>query len=233
MCGILSSILCFTALVSTSLATAAAISFTAPLAVTALSVPLLGEKVGAHRWSAVLAGFLGALVIIRPGMGNDGMGNDGMGNGGMGDGTEWGAPMLVGSACCTALYQIFTRKLAGQDRAETTNIWSGLVSATVVRVLIPWFWTMPAGPWIWALFLSLGVIGGTGHFLLTKAFERGPAALLSPFNDLRLPGATFTGYFLYRQLPDLATGAGVIVVSGLYSAWRENRRRIRVGHASS
>ena len=212
MCGILSSILYFTALVSTSLATAAAISFTAPLAVTALSVPLLGEKVGAHRWGAVLAGFIGALIIIRPGMGND---------------TGWGAPMLVGSACCTALYQILTRKLAGQDRAETTNIWSGLVSATVISALIPWFWTTPAEPWLWALFLSLGVIGGTGHFLLTKAFERGPAALLSPFNYLQLLGATFTGYVLYRQLPDATTwaGAGVIVVAGLYIAWRENRRR--------
>ena len=216
LCGILSSILYFTALVSASLATAAAISFMAPLAVTALSVPLLGEKVGAHRWGAVCAGFLGALIIVRPGIGS-----------GAGDETGWAAALLVGSACCTALYQIFTRKLAGQDRAETTNIWSGLVSATVISVLIPWFWTMPAEPWLWALFLSLGVIGGTGHFLLTKAFERGPAALLSPFNYLQLLGATLTGYVLYRQLPDATTwaGAAVIVVAGLYIAWRENRRR--------
>ena len=206
--GILSSTLYFTALVTVSLATAAAISFTAPLVVTALSGPLLGERVDAHRWGAVVAGFIGALIIIRPGAG---------------EGVEWGALLLVGSACCAAMYQIFTRKLAGQDRAETTNIWSGLVSASVITVLIPGFWTMPAEPWLWALFLSLGVIGGTGHFLLTKAFERGPASLLSPFNYLQLIGATFTVYFLYRQLPDRITwaGAGVIVMAGLYIAYRE------------
>lgn len=210
--GILSSILYFTALVTTSLATAAAISFTAPLVVTALSAPLLAEKVGAHRWGAVVVGFLGALIIIRPGVG---------------EGAQWGSAMLVGSACCTAMYQLVTRKLAGQDRAETTNIWSGLVSASVIVCLIPFVWEMPREPWLWALFLSLGVIGGTGHFLLTKAFERGPASLLSPFNYLQLIGATGTGYALYGQLPDGWTwiGAAVIVVAGLYIAYRENRVR--------
>lgn len=212
--GILSSTLYFTALVSTSLATAAAISFTAPLVVTALSVPLLAEKVGAHRWGAVLAGFAGALIIIRPGAG---------------DGAQWGALMLVGSACCTAMYQIFTRKLAGQDRAETTNIWSGLVGAAAIVFLVPYVWETPTEPWLWVLSLSLGVIGGTGHFLLTKAFERGPAALLSPFNYLQLLGATATGYVLYRQLPDAWTwvGAATIVAAGLYIAFRENLRRRR------
>ena len=214
LCGIVSSILYFTALVSTSLATAAAISFTAPLVVTALSGPILGERVGLHRWGAVLAGFIGALIIIRPGAG---------------DGAQWGALMLVGSACCSAMYQLFTRKLAGQDRAETTNIWSGLVSATVISVLIPFVWETPAELWLWALFLSLGVIGGTGHFLLTKSFERGPASLLSPFNYLQLIGAALTGYALYGLLPDAWTwgGAGVIVAAGLYIAYRENRRRTR------
>lgn len=210
--GITSSVLYFTGLVSISLATAAAISFTAPLVVTALSVPLLGEKVGAHRWAAVAAGFAGAMIIIQPGA-------DGA--------AQWGALLLVGSAGCSAMYQIITRKLAGQDRAETTNIWSGLVGSAVILLLVPFVWRTPTHLGSWLLFVSLGFVGGFGHYLLTKAFERGPASLLSPFNYLQLIGATFTGYVLYRQLPDGWTwlGAAVIVGAGLYIAHRESRIR--------
>lgn len=210
--GITSSILYFTGLASISLATAAAISFTQPLVVTALSAPLLAERVGLHRWGAVVLGFAGALIIIRPGVGGE---------------AEWAALLLVGSACCTAIYQIITRKLAGQDHAETTNIWSGLVGSVVICALVPFSWRTPEDGAVWLLFLSLGLIGGTAHYLLTKAFERGPASLLSPFNYLQLIGATIIGYLLYQQLPDAWTwlGATVIVGAGLYIAQRESRQR--------
>ena len=91
----------------------------------------------------------------------------------------------------------------------------------------PFFFTMPNQWHHWALFLSMGIIGGSAHYLLTKAFERGPAALLSPFNYLQLLGATLSGYILYRNLPDHWTwiGAAVIVGAGLYIARRENRLR--------
>jgi drug/metabolite transporter (DMT)-like permease len=213
--GILSSIFYFTGLATTSLATAAAISFTAPILVTALSAPLLAEKVGLRRWSAVAIGFLGALIIIRPGTdGEPGM-------------AEWAALLLVASSACAALYQIITRKLAGQDHAETTNIWSGLVGAAIMCVLVPFTWQTPADAQVWLLFIAMGLVGGTAHYILTKAFERGPASLLSPFNYLQLLGATGTGYLLYRQLPDLWTwaGAAVIVAAGLYIAARERRLR--------
>jgi drug/metabolite transporter (DMT)-like permease len=211
LCGITSSILYFTGLASISLATAAAISFTQPLVVTALSAPLLAERIGPHRWAAVVLGFAGALIIIRPGLGGE---------------AEWAALLLVGSACCTAMYQIITRKLAGQDHAETTNIWSGFVGSVVICVLVPFSWKTPEDTGIWTMFASLGLIGGTAHYLLTKAFERGPASLLSPFNYLQLIGATIIGYLLYQQLPDAWTwvGAAVIVGAGLYIAHRESRQ---------
>jgi drug/metabolite transporter (DMT)-like permease len=210
--AILSSLLYFTALASTPLATAAAISFTAPLVVTSLSPALLGEKVGKHLWGAVVMGFAGALIIVRPGWSPE---------------SPWGALMLLGSACCTGLYQITTRFLAGKDRAETTTIWTGLVGGGVSLVLVSFVWTTPATLWLWLLSLSLGAIGGTGHFLLTKAFERGPASLLSPFNYLQLVGATAMGYALYGQLPDrwTWTGALVIIAAGLFVASRERLRR--------
>jgi drug/metabolite transporter (DMT)-like permease len=210
--GIASSLFYFTGLIELSLATAAAISFSTPLIVAALSGPLLGEKVGLHRWAAILVGFAGTLIIIRPG----------------GDGAaQVSALLLVGSAICSAMYQLMTRRLAGQDHAETTNIWSGLVGSCVVLAMSPFFFTWPTRWQHWAVFLSMGIIGGSAHYLLTKAFERGPAALLSPFNYLQLLGATLTGYVLYRNLPDHWTwiGAAVIVGAGLYIARRENRLR--------
>ena len=214
--AIVSSMLYFSALATASLATAAAISFTAPLVLTALSGPALGENVGPHRWGAVVVGFAGALIIVRPGAAGA---------------SSWATLMLLGSACCTGLYQLFTRKLAGQDRADTTSIWSGIISGLAVTVTMPFYWTTPDLWWVWALSIAIGAIGGTGHFLLTMAFERGPASLLSPFNYLQLLGATVTGYTLYGDLPDGVTwfGASVIVAAGLYIAQRESRtRRSRV-----
>ena len=211
LCGIASSLFYFTGLMQMSLATAAAISFSTPLIVAGLSGPMLGEKVGLHRWLAIAAGFAGTLIIVRPG-------------GGIG---QWSALLLVGSAICSAMYQLLTRRLAGQDRAETTNIWLGMVGTTAVLIMSPFFFEWPIHWHHWALFLSMGMIGGSAHYLLTKAFERGPAALLSPFNYLQLLGATLTGYVLYGSLPDRWTwiGAAVIVGAGLYIARRENRPR--------
>jgi len=210
--GIVSSILYFTGLASLPLANAAAITFTMPLAVTALSVPLLGEKVGVRRWTAVMVGFAGAMIVIRPGL----------------DATAQTASLLIaGSAMCSAMYQIFTRKLAGQDHAETTNIWSGLVGFVVVCMLIPFVWRTPVGLYVWVMFVALGLIGGMAHYFLTMAFERGPASLLSPFGYLQLVGATVLGYVLFDQLPDGWTwfGASIIVAAGLYVAHRESRQR--------
>lgn len=210
--GIASSIFYFTGLTSVSLATAATISFTGPLLVTALSGPMLGEKVGVRRWAAVAIGFVGALVVIRPGVGDSG---------------EWAALLIAASAACAAMYQLFTRKLAGLDHAETTNIWSGLIGTTVMCVLIPFVWEAPVTAEFWILFIALGLVGGTAHYILTKAFERGPASLLSPFSYLQLLGATVTGYFLYGALPDRWTwaGAAIIVGAGLYVAHRERKAR--------
>lgn len=213
--AIVSSMFYFTALASASLATAAAISFTAPLILTALSGPVLGENVGPHRWGAVIVGFAGAPIVVRPGIGGAG---------------SWAALMLLGSATCTGLYQLLTRKLAGQDRAETTSVLSGLIGGGVVTLAIPFVWTTPDHWWVWALSLALGVIGGTGHFLLTMAFERGPASLLSPFNYLQLLGATVTGYTLYGDLPDRVTwlGAAAIVAAGLYIGFRAHRTKTKL-----
>jgi len=122
------------ALSTVALATASAIMFTAPLIVTTLSVPLLGERVGLRRWAAVVVGFIGALIIIRPGLNTPAF-----------DGTALGIVLLLFSAATFALYQILTRKLSDQDSAETNIVYTALIAAIVTTCIMPFVLVMPKG----------------------------------------------------------------------------------------
>jgi len=208
----LASIACFfTGVALIPLANASAITFTAPFIVTALSVPLLGEKVGPRRWAAVVVGFIGATIIIRPGS----------------DVFQIESILIVASAGLNAMYQILTRKVAGVDRPETSVYFSAVLGAVVMTVLLPFFWQAPRAVVDVVLFLSTGVLGGVGHYLVARAFAGGPAALISPFSYSNLLIAVTLGYVVFGHFPDLWTwvGAVVIVASGLYIAYRETVRR--------
>lgn len=198
-----------TALPLIQLATASAIMFTVPLMVTALSVPLLGERVGVRRWSAVLVGFLGTLLIVRPG----------------GDVVPLGAGLVGLSAGCFALYQIMTRRLAAYDRPETTIVYTALVAAMVMSVALPFDSRLPDDGLDVALFLGIGALGGLGQFFVVKALQHGPASVISPFGYAELLGAATIGYLVFDAFPDALTwaGAAIIVASGVYIAVREAR----------
>lgn len=200
----------FTAIAFIPLTEAASISFTAPLIVTALSVPLLGEAVGWRRWAAVAVGFVGALIVIRPGSGL----------------MHWAVLLCIVSALCYALYQILTRRAASFDRPETTVLYSAVVGTLVMSAVTPFNWSWPADWASGTMLASLGAFGGLGHYFVAKAFRFGPAALISPFNYAQLLGAAGFGYLMFDHLPDRWTwlGAAVIVASGLYIAEREARR---------
>lgn len=206
-----SSLLYFRGLSYISLPTAAAISFTSPLFITALSMPLLAERVGPRRWAAVVVGFIGAMIVIRPGMSS----------------THWAVAYIVGSTTCSVLYQILTRQVAGRDDATTSAVYPVVFGTVLLSLLVVSDWTLPASAVDWGVFVALGVFGGGGHYCLTKAYESGAAAIISPFNYLQLVGAIITGYLLFGDLPDEMTliGAGIIVASGLYIAHREGVRR--------
>ncbi|MGB0750542.1 MAG: DMT family transporter [Gammaproteobacteria bacterium] len=206
-----SSLLYFQGLSYIALPTAAAISFTSPIFITALSMPLLAERVGPRRWAAVVVGFVGAMVVIRPGM----------------EGTHWAVSYIVASTTCSVLYQILTRRVAGQDDAATSAMYPVVLGTLVVSAFAFFEWSMPQTTLDWIIFASLGIFGGGGHYCLTKAYEYGPAAVISPFNYLQLVGATIMGYLLFSDFPDAMTlaGASIIVVSGLYIAHREGLRR--------
>ena len=198
------------ALTTVALATASAIMFTAPLIVTALSVPLLGERVGPRRWAAVAVGFAGALIIIRPG----------------GDALDTGQLLALASAISFGLYQILTRKVAAIDPPETQILYTALIAAAVMSAVIPFDFAMPRLPLHWAMFAALGMIGGVTQYFVIRALQSAPAATVSPYLYGELIGATILGYALFGEFPDGWTwlGAAIIVASGLYVAYREGRR---------
>ncbi len=190
------------------LADASAVFFMAPIAVTAFSMPLLGERVGFDRWVGVAAGFAGALVIIRPGTGM----------------MQVGALFPLAAALCYGLYMIATRALSRSDDAVTTIVITAFIGSLVMTVLVPFSWTPPTA-FDWGLMVGLGVVGALSHYLLILAFEAAPAAVVSPFDYTRLLWATAAGYFFFGDLPDGWTvlGAAIIAASGLYILRREYR----------
>ncbi|MFN4141784.1 DMT family transporter [Aestuariivirga sp.] len=201
-----STILNFLAMMHLQLAQTAAIFFTIPLWVCALSVPILGEHVGWRRWVAVIVGFLGVLVIMRPGS----------------DGFHWAMLLSVGSSFCGAIYNIVTRKVGARDRAETSLFYVGFVGTLAAAVPLPLLWQMPQGLQ-WLLLGFMGLAGAVGHLMLIQAHRLAPASALAPFLYTQIVWMIIAGYAFFGDVPDLWTliGAGIVVASGLVVFARE------------
>ena len=199
----------FTALGWVPLAEATAVSFTSPLVVAALAGPMLAERVGLGHWLAIAAGLAGALIVIRPGVA----------------GANPSLGLVIASSCCYAVYQILTRRVAGHDRPETSVTYSALVGTLVLSVVVPFFWRTPDRLSHWLILVVIGLLGGLGHYFVAQALRWGPASVIAPFHYVQLVGAAVMGYVAFADVPSVWTwiGAAVIVVSGLYIAWRETR----------
>lgn len=202
------SLLFFSGLRHLPVAEASAISFVAPLFVTLLAVPLLGETVGRSTWMAIGAGLLGVAAIVRPG-------------GGL---LTPAALLPLAAALTSSFYQIATRKLAGIDPPLTTLFYTGLVGAVALTVLLPAYWVTPTLPHA-LLILLVGLLGGSGHYLLILALKAAPASTVAPFSYVQLVWATLFGLLVFGAFPDAVSLAGmaVIVASGLFVATREHR----------
>lgn len=200
----------FISLTYLPIAEATAIGFTGPLFITALSVPLLGERVGWHRWIAVIIGLAGVLVIVRPG----------------GAVWHWSAIAALLGAVSFALFQIITRLLANRDRHHTTLIYTSMGGTAWASLIVPVFWTTPTVTHM-ALFLMLGAMGAGAHFLMLNAFARAEASMLAPFNYSKLIWVVILGYLVFGDLPGLDTwiGSAIIAAAGLYVLHREGRRK--------
>ncbi|HLY89094.1 MAG TPA: DMT family transporter [Acetobacteraceae bacterium] len=207
-----SNLLFVMAIGSVPLATASAIGFTSPILVTALSVPLLHESVGWRRWSAVFIGFTGALIVIRPGTGFH----------------DPAVLLILLSSLVYALYQIGTRLVAPYDNAATGIIFAALFGSLGMTLVLPFVWVPPHSVFDTLLFSCLGLLGGLGHYLVILAFQKGPAAVIAPLGYVELIGTTILGYLIFGNFPDFWTwiGAGVIIASGIYIAFRERKRRL-------
>jgi drug/metabolite transporter (DMT)-like permease len=192
------------------LADASAISFVGPLMLTALSVPLLKEKVGPRRWAAVAVGFVGALIIIRPGLGM----------------AQPAALIPLCSAAAFAGYALCTRVLSLADHWTTTLVWSSSVGLVLLSAAVPFVWQTPdLAEWIGLIFL--GLLGSFAHLLMILAYARAPASTLAPLSYLALIWSTVLGLVLFGNFPDGWTLAGgaVVAASGLYVIHRERMRR--------
>ena len=207
-----STILFFAAISVMPLADALALVFISPLVVTALSPWLLGEQVGVRRWSAVLVGFVGVLIIIRPGAGV----------------FQTGSLLALAAGTIFAFYLIATRKLAGSAPPLVILVYTAVIGALVMSVAMLWYWREPALA-DWLAMIAMGAIAAAGHFLLIKAFELAPASTLAPFTYWEIVSTTAVGYLWFGDFPHSLTWLGIAIVigSGVYISYRESYRKRR------
>jgi len=217
--GVVSMFFFFLALGLLPLADAIALGMSGPIFLTALSVPLLGERVGIRRWSAVLAGFAGVLIMVRPGSGV----------------FEFKALTAIAGAFFYALAMVSIRRLARAEPAGTIVFYftlfamaAGLFTLPLAAIapawIDPWVWPDASG---WTILITIGLLGGTAQLTLTYAFKLAPVAVIAPFEYGSLIfGVTF-GLLIWNEVPDryILLGAAIVVASGLYILYRETKLR--------
>jgi drug/metabolite transporter (DMT)-like permease len=187
-----------------------AIFFGTPLVVTLLSIPMLGERVGWRRWLAVIVGFAGVMVIVRPGAGA----------------VDLGAAAGLAACVFFGLVSILLRRLSRTESSATIAFYYALYCTVLVGWVQPFLWTEPDLAALW-LFLLLGTTGGIAQFFLTQAYRFAPASLVAPFDYSQLLWTAGLGFLVFGETPSLSTwiGAALIVASGFYIFQREARLR--------
>ena len=206
-----STVFNFIALQHLQLAETMSIAFGTPFMVAVLSVPLLGETVGRHRWAAITLGFVGVLLVTRP------------------TPSHFDPAMILafGNAICYAFYVIVTRMLANVDSTASLLIWSAGLPVLLIAPFLPAVWVVPSGAADWVPLIAIGLFGAVAHFLLILAYARAPASALSPFIYTQIVWMTLAGYLVFGDVPGVWTLAGgaVVIASGL---WLVVHERLRV-----
>jgi drug/metabolite transporter (DMT)-like permease len=196
------------ALMFLPLADCTVILFVSPLLVTMLAAPLLGERVDRHRWAAVILGFVGMMVVMRPGFTI----------------FDWVSILPLITAFFYAGVQISTRILGRTEGALTTLLYSSAGGVIICTIGVLFFWVTPSIEQ-WLVLGLMGFLGALGHYLMIKAYKIAPASLLVPFDYTTLIWATILGFAVFGDLPDTWTVLGAIIImsSGLYLIRRESR----------
>ena len=198
----------YVAITRMPLGDAAAIQFLAPVLVTALSGLLLGEHVGPRRWMAVVFGFIGVLLVARPGSGVLG----------------WNALLPLTTAVLLAVYMMMTRIIRNKDDPAATTFYSTALGALILSALVVFNWQELTN-FQWGLMVTMGAAGALGHFMLVKAFHAAEASMLAPFTYAQVVAAIIWGFLVFGDIPSIWTlcGAGVVIASGLYVWYLETR----------
>jgi drug/metabolite transporter (DMT)-like permease len=188
----------------------------APLVVTVLAATVLKEKVSPLRWVLVAGGFLGTLVIIRPGA----------------DTFNWVTLLPLGLVCTNAWFQVLTSRLARTEDPVTMHLYTGWVGTLLASLALPFVWTHIDRAFIWGLLCFMGIAATVGHFMLILAYQRAPAATLSPYLYSQIAFAMIAGVIVFSHLPDgwSLLGMLLIVICGGIGGWltvRESRVRLQ------
>ncbi len=203
---IASNFLFFWSLAYLPIADALALLFVYPLAITVMSGLILREKVGPRRYGAVIVGFLGVLLILKPEAGN----------------ISTPALLAIAAGVLHGGYIVLTRSIAHETPAIVTLFYTGVVGTLVMSFFVPFYWSVPTvDSWFWMI--VLGLCSGLGHYLLTKACALAPASILAPLGYVEIISGTLIGFFVFGDFPDLLTWAGIAVIcgSGLFIVLRE------------
>ena len=190
-----------------SLAKALTLAFIAPLIVTAFSPIFLGEKVGLRRWSAVIIGFIGSMVVIRPGF------------------VEINLASLaaLGTGVMYGFYLIITRKLSSSDNPLLTLLLTGVVGAIIISFVMPFVWIKPTLNQ-WSMMAAIGIFACVGHLFIILSLKYADASKLAPFSYFEIVTNIIIGYYFFSDFPDKWTFLGlfIIILSGIYISRREN-----------
>jgi drug/metabolite transporter (DMT)-like permease len=192
------------------LADAVAITFVAPLLIVALSAVLLKEVVGPRRWGAVIVGFIGVMVIIRPGAGT----------------FQIAALLPLTAALFYAIFQIITRIISHRSDPLNMLFYTAVTGAVVMTAIVPFSWQTPSYDQ-WLMLVAIGLLGGLGHYALIRAYERSETSLVAPFAYTEIIWATLLGFMVFGDFPDIYTflGTVIIITSGVYILQRERKMR--------
>jgi drug/metabolite transporter (DMT)-like permease len=195
-----------------SLGSAVALSFAAPLFTTLLSIMILKEKVGVHRWSALIVGFIGVIIVTEPGAGM----------------LKLGAVFALANAVLSSSVAIAIRRMSVSESTETLTLYQLIIITTCTLFLLPFGFHLPT--WFDTFALAVAGMGnGIAQYWWTRSLTLAPPSAVVPFNYLSLVWATFLGFVIWGDVPTphLIIGAAVVVASGLYILWRET---VRHGH---
>jgi drug/metabolite transporter (DMT)-like permease len=206
----------FASLARLALAEATAISFASPLVTVALAAVMLKERVRIYRWSAVIVGFLGVLVMLAPHLDAAHLGGAGL------PAQTLGAAFALAGACCNAGAVIQTRRLTDSETTSSIVLYFSLVCALGGLVTLPFGWVAPTR-WELAALCAIGFLGGTAHLILTASYRLAPASVIAPFDYTAILFAFGLGYVMFGEVPTplVMPGAAIVVAAGLFVLWRE------------